>query len=47
MSALQLIEHFRRLTEIHAAPPWLWPALVAEMIEREWTVEQARAREAL
>ena len=31
---------FSQLIEIHAAPEWLWAALVEAMIEHEWTVEQ-------
>jgi hypothetical protein len=30
------------LAEIHAAPDWLWTALVARMIEGEWTVDTTR-----
>lgn len=30
------------LAEIHAAPPWLWSALVKQMIESEWTVQVTR-----
>jgi hypothetical protein len=32
----------RHLSEIHAAPRWLWPALVAGLVEDGWTVEDAR-----
>ena len=43
-----LTEHFRALIEIHAAPQWLWPALVHGMVgvpateSKPWTVEQTR-----
>jgi hypothetical protein len=30
------------LTEIHAAPSWLWPALIARLIAEGWNVETAR-----
>jgi hypothetical protein len=30
--AAELIDRTRHLTEIHAAPAWLWPALVAAML---------------
>jgi hypothetical protein len=30
------------LAAIHAAPSWLWGALVAALIADDWTVEQAR-----
>lgn len=29
----ELSTYFRHLTEIHVAPAWLWPALVAVLIE--------------
>jgi hypothetical protein len=28
----ELSSHFAKLVEIHAAPAWLWPALVAAML---------------
>jgi hypothetical protein len=34
--------HFRTLAVIHAAPSWLWPALVEAMVSGSWTVEQTR-----
>jgi hypothetical protein len=36
-------DHFHTLKVIHAAPYWLWPALVQTMVEKGWTVEQTRA----
>ena len=33
------------LSEIHAAPPWLWSGLVKAMIEGGWTVATTRARQ--
>ena len=30
------------LSEIHAAPNWLWSALVKQMIESGWTVQVTR-----
>jgi hypothetical protein len=30
-----LSKHFRSLVEIHAAPRWLWRALVAAMVKGE------------
>ncbi len=35
-------ECWRNLAEIHAAPNWLWPALVRQMIESGWTVQVTR-----
>ena len=35
-------EGWRNLAEIHAAPEWLWPALVARMVEGAWTVATTR-----
>ncbi len=35
-------DSWRNLAEIHAAPQWLWSALVAQMIEGEWTVATTR-----
>lgn len=37
-----LSEHFRALTEIHAAPRWLWSALVSKMVADGLTVETTR-----
>lgn len=34
--------HTRNLAEIHAAPKWLWSALVARMVADGWTVETTR-----
>jgi len=31
-----------RLSIIHAAPAWLWSALVAKMLEGQWTVATTR-----
>jgi hypothetical protein len=36
-------ERFAQLVEIHAAPGWLWPALVAAMLGKGWNVEATRA----
>ena len=35
-------DDFRTLVAIHAAPRWLWRALVAAMVEGKWTVEATR-----
>jgi hypothetical protein len=35
-------DQWRNLAEIHAAPEWLWPALVAQMIGDSWTVAKTR-----
>jgi len=42
-----LSDQFRTLVEIHAAPQWLWPALVAAMLPNKenpkgWTVESTQ-----
>jgi len=42
MGANDLNDCHRALAEIHSAPKWLWPALVAALIEHDWTVEAAR-----
>jgi hypothetical protein len=34
-------EKWRHLAELHAAPSWLWRALVAKLIADDWTVETA------
>jgi hypothetical protein len=36
-----LSAHFSQLVEIHAAPQWLWPALVAALAAEKWTVADA------
>jgi ParB-like chromosome segregation protein Spo0J len=33
---------FSQLVAIHAAPRWLWPALVSRMVDEGWTVEATR-----
>jgi hypothetical protein len=33
-----LSDHYMKLVEIHAATPWLWSALVAALIEGQWTL---------
>jgi ParB-like chromosome segregation protein Spo0J len=38
-----LSSRFSQLVEIHAAPEWLWRALVAALLEKRWTVEQTRS----
>ena len=35
-------DNWSSLTQIHAAPQWLWPALVAKMLEGQWTVATTR-----
>jgi ParB-like chromosome segregation protein Spo0J len=35
-------DSWRHLAEIHAAPRWLWRALVAQMVADGWTVEATR-----
>lgn len=37
-----LVEHTRHLAEIHAAPRWLWSALVSSLVANGWTVERIR-----
>lgn len=37
-----LSDYFRHLTEIHAAPSWLWPALVTALVKDGGTVEAVR-----
>jgi hypothetical protein len=39
-----LSEQFQTLVEIHAAPGWLWSALVTAMVDGEWSVEQTRKK---
>src|SRR5262245_11024255 len=34
-------ELWRSFSEIHAAPKWLWPALVAKLQAESWTIETA------
>jgi len=38
----QARDSWRNLAEIHAAPEWLWSALVKQMIESSWTVQLTR-----
>jgi hypothetical protein len=40
--ATNLADWFSPLVEIHAAPGWLWPALVAAMAAEKWTVARTR-----
>jgi ParB/Sulfiredoxin domain len=35
-------DRWRHLAEIHAAPEWLWQALVSAMLAGKWSVERAR-----
>jgi len=35
-------DRLSQLVEIHAAPDWLWPALVRAMVSGKWTMEHAR-----
>lgn len=37
-------DSWRNLAEIHAAPQWLWSALVGEMVRSSWTVAQTREK---
>lgn len=37
-----LSSQFKALVEIHAAPVWLWHALVSSLVEHGWTVEATR-----
>lgn len=39
-------DSWRNLAEIHAAPHWLWSALVKQMIESGWTVQVTRDKTA-
>jgi protein gp37/ParB-like chromosome segregation protein Spo0J len=34
--------YWSHLAEIHAAPKWLWSALVSALIEKDWSVETTR-----
>jgi ParB/RepB/Spo0J family partition protein len=38
----ELSGYFRHLTEIHAAPRWLWPALVENLVSEDLTVAETR-----
>ena len=38
----QIREVWRNLAEIHAAPKWLWPAMVETMLQNSWTVAVTR-----
>ena len=40
--AHDLSDQFRALSEVHAAPRWLWSALVSAMVESKWTLEATR-----
>jgi hypothetical protein len=35
-------DYTRHLAELHSAPAWLWPALVARLLADGWTVDAAR-----
>jgi protein gp37/ParB-like chromosome segregation protein Spo0J len=37
-------DSWRNLAEIHAAPQWLWPALVEKMTSEAWTVATTREK---
>lgn len=37
-----IADKFSQLVEIHAAPEWLWSALVSALIAEDWTVEATR-----
>jgi hypothetical protein len=37
-------ETWNQLVEIHAAPQWLWPALVEKMTSEAWTVATTREK---
>ena len=39
-----LSAHFSQLVAIHAAPAWLWPALLAALLAKGWTVEHTRGQ---
>jgi hypothetical protein len=43
--AQDLSDHFRSLTEIHAAPRWLWSALVSCMAETASAIHRAKRLE--
>jgi ParB-like chromosome segregation protein Spo0J len=38
-----LIPFARHLAELHVAPSWLWPALIARLIAEAWNVDAARS----
>jgi ParB-like chromosome segregation protein Spo0J len=42
--AALLTDKAKQLAEIHAAPPWLWPALVTRLVAEGWNVDTARAQ---
>lgn len=42
MPTEQLQKQWRALSELHAAPRWLWRALVSRLVSEGWTVETAR-----
>lgn len=42
MGHAEVADSWRNLAEIHAAPNWLWSALVKQMIESSWTVQLTR-----
>lgn len=41
-NGFDMTERSKHLSEIHAAPPWLWSGLVKAMIEGGWTVAVTR-----
>jgi hypothetical protein len=42
LNTADLSSQHMKLVEIHAALLWLWPALVAKLIEEDWTVDVTR-----
>jgi protein gp37/ParB-like chromosome segregation protein Spo0J len=40
----ELVPYARQLAELHAAPDWCWPALVARLVADGWTIDAAKAQ---
>ena len=41
-AAADLKDHAKHLAEIHAAPRWLWPALVEKLLAEDLTVNDTK-----
>lgn len=44
VNTADLSPYWRSLSEIHAAPKWLWKAMVDALVTGSWTVEQTRRK---
>lgn len=42
----KMVDRFSQLVEAHAAPSWLWPALVKAMLAKGWNVGERSVRRA-